>query len=82
MCALSPACSSEEESRKYFLQALAGKRLAEDVQLASFFTPRDPGSSSQGTAHGCIAAALMAKYMCDRGQMTEVCPDYDVLILS
>lgn len=70
--ALSSGCSSEQESRKYFLQALTAKRLAEDVQYASFFTPRDSGSFSQGTAHGCIAVALMAEYMCDRGQLTEV----------
>ncbi|OCB88722.1 hypothetical protein A7U60_g4103 [Sanghuangporus baumii] len=69
--ALSSGCSSEEESRKYFLQALTSKRLAEDVQSASFFAPRHSGTYSQGTAHGCIAAALMADYLCDRGQMTE-----------
>ncbi|KAL5523626.1 hypothetical protein ACEPAG_7799 [Sanghuangporus baumii] len=69
--ALSSGCASEEESRKYFLQALTSKRLAEDVQSASFFAPRHSGTYSQGTAHGCLAAALIADYLCDRGQMTE-----------
>lgn len=70
--ALSPACGSEEESRRYFLQALLGKRLAEDLLSASFMSPRDSSLSSEGTAHGCIAASMISRYMCDRGQMTEV----------
>ncbi|THH05374.1 hypothetical protein EW145_g4841 [Phellinidium pouzarii] len=69
--AISPACTSEEESRKYFLQALTGKRLADDLLCASFVSPRVPVRSTQGTAHGCLAAALIAEYMCERGQMTE-----------
>ena len=72
MLALSSGCSSEEESRKHFLQALTSKRLAEDIQAASFFAPRHSGTFSQGTAHGCLAASLMTDYLCDRGQMTEV----------
>lgn len=72
MFALSPACNSEEESRKYYLQALTARRLAEDMLSASFLSPRDQSAGSHGTAYGCLAASLLAKYLCDRGQMTEV----------
>ena len=70
--AVSPSCVSEEESRKYYLQALTARRLAEDLLSASFLSPRETTATYSGTAYGCIAASLMCKYLCDRGQMTEV----------
>ena len=70
--AVSPSCISEEESRKYYLQALTARRLAEDLLSASFLSPRETTATYSGTAYGCIAASLMCKYLCDRGQMTEV----------
>ena len=72
MFALSQSCNSEEESRKYYLQALTARRFAEDMLSASFLSPRDQSAGSHGTAYGCLAASLLAKYLCDRGQMTEV----------
>jgi hypothetical protein len=72
--AFSPACFSEEESRKYFLHSLNCRRLTEDLFFASFGTPRATTSASyldEGTAQGCIAAVLLSCYLCDRGQVTE-----------
>lgn len=70
--AVSSGCQTEEESRKYYLQALTGKRLAEDVLSASFVNPRPGGLCPQGTALACMAAGLLAQYLLERGQMTEV----------
>lgn len=69
--ALSPYCASEDESRKYFLQSLTARRLAEDLFFASFSSPRTPLSVSEGNTQGCLAVALLAHYLCDRGQVTE-----------
>lgn len=69
--ALSPTCVSEDESRKYFLQALTGRRLSEDLFAASFTASRTTSSVTEGTAQACLAAVLLSHYMCDRGQASE-----------
>ncbi|KAH8119221.1 hypothetical protein DFH11DRAFT_1739996 [Phellopilus nigrolimitatus] len=70
MFALSSACATEDESRKYFLQALTARRRGEDM-LCTSFTSTQPAMCSEGAAYACLAAALLGKYMIDRGQMTE-----------
>lgn len=67
----SPECTNEEQSRKYFLRSLTGRRLAEDLLCASFSVPRMHVSITEGTALGCIATVLLANYLCDRGQVSE-----------
>lgn len=69
--ALSPGCKNEEQSRKFFLHSLTGRRIAEDLLFASLASPRMPVSVTEGAALGCIATVLLANYMCDRGQATE-----------
>ncbi|KAI5123647.1 hypothetical protein M0805_001680 [Coniferiporia weirii] len=68
--ALSSLCGTEEESRKYFLQALTAKRLGEDLLSASFNSVQR-SLGSEGAEFACLSAALLGKYMMDRGQMTE-----------
>lgn len=69
--ALSPFCASEDESRKYFLQSLTARRLAEDLFFASFSSQKAPSSVSEGNTQGCLAVVLLANYLCDRGQVSE-----------
>ncbi|THH05371.1 hypothetical protein EW145_g4842 [Phellinidium pouzarii] len=68
--AISSFCVTEDESRKYFLQALTAKRLGEDLLSASF-NSEQRSTGSEGAEFACLSAALLGKYMMDRGQMTE-----------
>lgn len=69
--ALSSVCGTEDESRKYYLQALTAKRLGEDLLSASFNSAQR-SLGAEGADFACLSAALLGKYMMDRGQMTEV----------
>ncbi|KAL4253796.1 hypothetical protein ABKN59_002976 [Abortiporus biennis] len=59
-----------QTSAECFTNALAAKRLVEDVMLASSVT-----SDSEGAVHGgvlsCLAAAILSGYLADRGRISE-----------
>ncbi|KAI0776759.1 hypothetical protein BD413DRAFT_645466 [Trametes elegans] len=72
--ALAPAPISAPEragraSCPHFLRAMEARRLVEDVALAgrAYSQP----SSVHGVALSCIGAALLAKYLADRGRVSD-----------
>ena len=68
--AFSPACATEEESRNYFTQALTARKLDED-RYSSLDSPT-PTLSWRGAVYTCLATAFLARYLQDRGRVTEV----------
>ncbi|EJC98978.1 uncharacterized protein FOMMEDRAFT_148940 [Fomitiporia mediterranea MF3/22] len=69
MFCFSPACATEEESRDYFNQAMAARKLQED-RYASLDAPPQHGDI-MGAVYSCLGAAFLARYLQDRGRITE-----------
>lgn len=61
----------EQQRRVFFLHALTGRRLAEDMLCLSTSSATAPSPVQEGTVYGCLAVILLANYMCDRGNASE-----------
>ncbi|KAH9852904.1 hypothetical protein C2E23DRAFT_824099 [Lenzites betulinus] len=67
--ALAPHRLASGSAKTYFLRAMEARRLVEDILLASRAYSQ-PGAV-QGVVLSCIAAALLARYLADRGRVSD-----------
>ncbi|KAI0369245.1 hypothetical protein BV20DRAFT_968105 [Pilatotrama ljubarskyi] len=66
--ALAPHRLVGGNARAYFLKGMEARRLVEDILLAS---RASQPSAVQGIALSCIGAALLARYLADRGRVSD-----------
>ncbi|KAI0354319.1 hypothetical protein OH77DRAFT_1405549 [Trametes cingulata] len=66
--ALAPHRLLGGNARAYFLKGMEARRLVEDILLAS---RASQPSAVQGIALSCIGAALLARYLADRGRVSD-----------
>ncbi|CDO76771.1 hypothetical protein BN946_scf185028.g22 [Trametes cinnabarina] len=67
--ALAPQRIVGSSAKTYFLKAMEARRLVEDILLAS--RAYSQPSAVQGVVLSCIGAALLARYLADRGRMSD-----------
>ncbi|KAI0830223.1 hypothetical protein BC628DRAFT_1408371 [Trametes gibbosa] len=67
--ALAPHRLASGSAKTYFLKAMEARRLVEDILLASRAYSQ-PGAV-QGVVLSCIAVALLARYLADRGRVSD-----------
>ncbi|KAL1938920.1 hypothetical protein VTO73DRAFT_11073 [Trametes versicolor] len=67
--ALAPHRLVGSSAKTYFLKAMEARRLVEDILLASRAYSQ-PGAV-QGVVLSCIGAALLARYLADRGRVSD-----------
>ncbi|KAI0670229.1 hypothetical protein C8Q78DRAFT_1090356 [Trametes maxima] len=67
--ALAPHRLTGSNAKTYFLKAMEARRLVEDVLLAS--RAYSQPSAVRGVVLSCIGAALLARYLSDRGRVSD-----------
>ncbi|OSC99996.1 hypothetical protein PYCCODRAFT_1453475 [Trametes coccinea BRFM310] len=67
--ALAPQRIVGNSAKTYFLKAMEARRLVEDILLAS--RAYSQPSAVQGVVLSCIGAALLARYLADRGRVSD-----------
>ncbi|KAI0659660.1 hypothetical protein C8Q70DRAFT_915208 [Cubamyces menziesii] len=66
---LAPQRLVGSAAKTYFLKAMEARRLVEDILLASRAYTQP--SAVQGVVLSCIGAALLARYLADRGRVSD-----------
>ncbi|KAI0632947.1 hypothetical protein C8Q77DRAFT_857003 [Trametes polyzona] len=68
--ALAPRRVVGAGARMYFLKAMEARRLVEDITLSSRAYAQS-STAVDGVVQSCIGAALLAKYLADRGRVSD-----------